>query len=212
MEKLPSTGFFARLGNYFLAGIAITAPLGLTLYLVVALVNGVDWFFYKTLPEEYAQRNHLLLNIPGLGFFLVIAGMTFIGWLTAGFLGRIWISLTESILRRMPIVRGLYGAFKEIIEAMIGKKSKAFRKVVLLEYPRKGVWSLGFLTDETQGETQRLVEDELLNIFIPTTPNPTSGFLIFVPRADVRMLNMSVEEGFKMIMSAGIITPPDRGA
>lgn len=210
MDKPQHTGFFARLRNYFFAGIAITAPLGLTLYLVIALVNGVDWVFYKILPDQYDPENYLSYDIPGLGFVFVLVVLTLIGWLTAGFVGRIWLSLTESILTRMPVVRGLYGALKEIVEAMLGQKSKAFRKVVLVEYPRKDMWSLGFLTGETQGETQRVIASELLNVFIPTTPNPTSGYLVFVPREDTVIMDMTVEEGFKMIMSAGIITPPDR--
>lgn len=212
MDKPQQMGILARLRNYFFAGIAITAPLGLTLYLVVALVNGVDWIFYRLLPEQYAPEHYLHFDIPGLGLVFVVLLLTLIGWLTAGILGRGWILLTEGILNRMPVVRGLYGALKEIVEAVLGKKSKAFRKVVLVEYPRKGMWSLGFLTGDTQGETQRLLQGQMLNIFIPTTPNPTSGFLIFVPREDTHILDMTVEEGFKKIMSAGIILPPDKSA
>ena len=120
------------------------------------------------------------------------------------------MSSGERILARMPVIRSLYGALKQIFEAVFNRSSTAFRKVVLIEYPRRGIWVIGFITGSTEGEIQNLTEDTLINVFLPTTPNPTSGFLLFVPEKDVYELSMTVEEGIKMVVSGGIVTPPDR--
>ena len=136
--------------------------------------------------------------------------MTFIGWSTAGLLGRLWTRLTEHLLARMPVIRSVYGAVKQIIETILKQQSNAFRQVVLFEYPRRGSWALGFITGETLGEVQSLTSDDVVNVFLPTTPNPTSGYLLFIPKKDLVMLKMTVEEGIKMVVSGGIVTPPDR--
>ncbi len=133
-----------------------------------------------------------------------------IGWLTAGFMGRLFLRISERILRRMPVISGIYGAIKQIFETVLKKQSNAFREAVLVEYPRRGMWAIAFITGRTEGEVQNTIEEEVINIFLPTTPNPTSGFLLFIPRKDLVPLNMPVDEAIKMVISGGIVTPPDR--
>ncbi|MEE8563923.1 MAG: DUF502 domain-containing protein, partial [Alphaproteobacteria bacterium] len=147
--------------------------------------------------------------IPGLGLIIVLIGLVLIGALTANLLGRTFLRIFERVLERMPIIRGIHATFKQVFETILSHQSDAFRQVVLVEYPRRGIWALGFLTGETLGEVQNLTAEKVLNIFLPTTPNPTSGFLLFLPEDDVVVLDMTVEEGIKMVMSGGIVTPED---
>ena len=136
--------------------------------------------------------------------------LTAIGALTTVFLGRSLLRISERLLHRMPFIRSVYSATKQIFQTILAHKSEAFRQVVLIEYPRRGMWALGFVTSHTEGEIQNLSGDDLVNVFLPTTPNPTSGFLLFVPRNDTVVLTMTVEEAAKTIISGGIVTPPDR--
>ena len=130
--------------------------------------------------------------------------------LTAGFVGRVLVGLGERLVHRMPVVRNVYGALKQIFETVMSQSSGAFRQVVLFEYPRRGSWAIGFITGRTEGEVQNVTEEEVLNVFLPTTPNPTSGYLLFIPRSELVLLDMTVEEGIKMVVSGGIVTPPAR--
>jgi uncharacterized membrane protein len=130
--------------------------------------------------------------------------------MTAGFMGRLWKRISEDMLARMPVIRNIYSALKQILETVFADHSAAFREAVLIEYPRRGIWAVGFITGRTEGEVQNTTEEECINIFLPTTPNPTSGFLLFVPKKDLIPLSMTVEEAIKMVISGGIITPPDR--
>ena len=204
----------SRLRAYFLAGVLVTAPISITLYLAFLLFRAVDETVRAALPEWLNPEIQLpepwgSIGIPGIGLIVLLVGLTLIGWLTAGFIGRLFLRISEGVLARIPAVRSLYGAVKQILETVLANQSSAFREVVLVEYPRRGMWVIGFITGATEGEVQNLTEDTLINIFVPTTPNPTSGFLIFVPKADITVLDMSVEEGIKMVVSAGIVTPPD---
>lgn len=203
-------GFVARLRAYFFAGMLVTAPIGITVYLAWLFITVIDDWVRPFIPPAYNPENYLRFSLPGIGLVVVLVGLTVIGALTANFLGRFFLRLSERILNRMPVVRSVYSAVKQIFETVLAQQSGAFREVVLVEYPRHGIWSLGFITGTTQGEVQELTEDEVLNVFVPTTPNPTSGFLLFVPQGDVVRLSMSVEEGIKMVVSGGIVTPPDR--
>jgi uncharacterized membrane protein len=203
-------GFVARLRAYFFAGILVTAPIGITIYLAWLFITVVDDWVRPFIPPAYNPENYLRFSLPGIGLLVVLVGLTFIGAVTANFLGRFFLRLSERILNRMPVIRSVYSAVKQIFETVLAQQSGAFREVVLVEYPRRGIWSLGFITGTTQGEVQELTEDEMLNVFVPTTPNPTSGFLLFVPQSEVVRLSMSVEEGIKMVVSGGIVTPPDR--
>ena len=203
-------GIAARLRNYFLAGILVTAPMGITAYLVWTFVSMVDGWVTPLIPPRYNPQTYLPFEIPGFGLVVAIVGLILAGALTANVLGRLFVRTSDRILARMPVVRGVYSAVKQLTETVFGTQSAAFREVVLVEYPRHGVWGLGFITGVTEGEVQELTEDEVVNVFVPTTPNPTSGFLLFVPRRDIVVLSMTVEEGIKMVISGGIVMPPDR--
>jgi uncharacterized membrane protein len=198
-----------RIRAYFLAGVLITAPISLTLYLAWLFISFIDTQVSAILPPNLNPETYLPFSVPGIGLLLVFVALTLIGGFTAGYIGRLLVRASEMILARMPVIRSVYGAIKQIFETVLANQSSAFRDVVLIEYPRRGIWSLAFVTGKTEGEVQNLTEDETINIFVPTTPNPTSGFLLFVPRRDLIVLDMTVEEGIKMVVSAGIVTPPD---
>jgi uncharacterized membrane protein len=196
---------FTKIRGYFLTGIIVTAPVGLTFYVSFLFIGFIDSKVRNIIPVQYHYDNILPFEIPGLGLLFVFIMLTFIGFLTAGLIGRYIIKLGERIIARLPIIRSVYGALKQIFESVLKTSSKSFREVVLIEYPRKGIWAIGFITGNTKGEVQHASKEELVNVFLPT--NPTSGFLIFVPRKDLNILNMNVEEGIKMVISGGIVTP-----
>ena len=199
-----------HLRAYFLAGILITAPIGITFYLAWLIISWIDTKVAAVIPLAYHPETYLPFAIPGIGLVVAIIALTLIGAMTAGLAGRLWTRTSEQMLSRMPVIRGLYSAIKQIFETILAQKSGAFRQVVLFEYPRRGSWALGFITGKTEGEVQNMTSDEVLNVFLPTTPNPTSGYLLFIPRKELVVLGMTVEEGIKMVVSGGIVTPPDR--
>lgn len=208
--RIFRTLFSARLRNYFLTGVLVTAPLTITVWVAWNIIQFFDNTVRNLLPARYDPETFLPFTVPGVGLILFVGGLTLIGFLTAGILGRMIVRTSEGIVNSMPVVRTIYGALKQIFETVLNQKSIAFRQVVLIEYPRRGIWCLGFVSGRTEGEVQNLTDDEMINVFLPTTPNPTSGFLLFFPRKDVIVLNMTVEEGIKMVISGGIVTPPDR--
>jgi uncharacterized membrane protein len=198
----------ARFRAYFFAGILVTAPIAITIYLAWLLVDFVDSRVTPLIPAGFNPETYLPFAIPGLGVVIVVLALILIGAFTAGYFGRLVMSTFDSGLARMPVLRNVYGAVKQIFETVLAQKSAAFRQAVLVQYPRQGVWTIGFLTGVTQGEVQDVTGPEVINVFVPTTPNPTSGFLLFVPVSDVVPLAMSVEDALKMVISGGIITPP----
>ena len=200
-------GFLTRLRGWFFTGLLVTAPVLLTVYITWAAINLIDSQVNKLIPE-FSTWN--LGDIPGAGLVVGVALITLIGAIAAGFMGRWIIRLGESLLNRMPVVRSIYGATKQILETVISTQSDAFREVVLVEYPRRGLWVVGFVTGVTKGEVARLIPGSNVNVFIPTTPNPTSGFLLFCPVKDIAYLNMTVEEAVKLVVSGGIVSPPDQ--
>lgn len=206
----PVRGIMGRLRAYFLAGILITAPISLTFYLAWLFITFVDSKVTPLIPDAYNPQHYLPYSIPGLGLVILIVALTLVGALTAGFVGRRLTRLYEKILARMPVIRGIYSATKQIFETVLAQQSNAFREAALIEYPRKGIWSIAFITGRTKGEIQRATPEEVVNVFVPTTPNPTSGFLLMVPKKDLIPLRMSVEEAIKMVISAGIVTPSDK--
>ncbi|MBE2191850.1 MAG: DUF502 domain-containing protein [Alphaproteobacteria bacterium] len=194
---------FAALRNYFLTGLVVTAPVGLSLYLVWSVLAWIDEKVGGILPIRLTDDK----DIPGLGVIVAIGFFIVVGIFTRNFIGRMLLKLSHYVMERLPVVKTVYGALKQVIDMVMGQQAKAFRDVVMIEYPRKGVYMMGFLTGKTEGEVQALTDKEMVNIFIPTTPNPTSGFLVFVPADEVIDLNMSVDDGLKMIISGGMITP-----
>ncbi|OIN85322.1 MAG: hypothetical protein AUJ12_09765 [Alphaproteobacteria bacterium CG1_02_46_17] len=194
---------FAALRNYFLTGMVVTAPVGLSLYLVWSVLAWIDEKVGGILPVRFTDDK----DIPGLGVIVAVGFFIVVGMFTSNFIGRILLKFSHYVMERLPVVKTVYGALKQVIDMVMGQQAQAFRDVVMIEYPRKGVYMMGFLTGRTEGEVQELTDKEMVNIFIPTTPNPTSGFLVFVPADEVIDLNMSVDDGLKMIISGGMITP-----
>ena len=203
-------GILARFQTYFLTGILVTAPAGITLWLSYQFVEAVDKMVLPFIPDRYNPGTYLPFGLPGLGLLVTVVLLTLIGAFTANLLGRTLLRLGERFLGRVPVIRGLYGALKQIFEPVVSQNSSAFREIALVEYPRPGCWSIGFVSGATPGEIGHLMDSSVVSIFVPTTPNPTSGFLLILPRTEIISLSMTVEEGIKMIVSGGLITPPDR--
>ena len=204
----------SRVRNYFLTGLIVTAPVGITIALALWVINWIDSKIVPLIPQGYNPQlffqDYVGIHIPGIGLVVVLVGLTLIGFVAAGLVGRVMVRTGETLLNRMPIIRSVYGALKQIFETVLRSSSRSFREVALIEYPRRGIWAIGFITTKTTGEVQNDIAEDVVNVFLPTTPNPTSGFLLFVPRKDLIVLDMSVEEAIKMIVSAGIVTPADR--
>lgn len=193
------------LRRYLIAGLLVWLPLGVTILVIRLLVGFMD----KTLliiPKAYHPDTLLGLHIPGLGLVLAVAIVLTTGIIVANFFGRRMIALWESMLARIPLVRTIYHSVKQVAETVLNTDGKSFRKVLLIEYPRPGIWTLAFQTGTPVGEIQDKTGKEVMNVFVPTTPNPTSGFFIMVPREDVTELDMSVDDGLKMIVSMGVIS------
>ena len=211
-RKKPRLRLREHLRGYFIAGILVTGPVSLTLYLAWLFVDFVDSRVALLIPAHWNPTNYLPIHVPGLGLVTVVIGLTLIGALTAGYVGRRLLRIGDRLLVRMPLIRGLYGAMKQIFETVLSKQSNTFREVVLVEWPRREMWTIGFITGRTEGEIKELTREESVNVYVPTTPNPTSGYLVHVPRRDVVVLSMTVEEGIKFVISGGIVAPPSRSA
>ena len=194
--------FFSRIRNYFIAGIVVLIPIGITVYLTIFLIS----ISSKILPKEINPNHYLPYNIPGVEIIIAILLITFIGWLSLSFLGRRLLNLFNKILKRIPILRTIYSAIVQMTETFT-KSDKNNKNVVLVEYPRKGTWAVGFATKENSGEITDKTGKKLINVFVPTTPNPTSGFLLMFQKDEVIFLDLSFEEASKFIVSAGTSNP-----
>ena len=202
------TSFFGRIKNYFFTGVIVAAPVAITVYMSYHLVVWINAVTKRLIPQQWRIGDFVPYAVPGLGLLLLLLVLLFIGMLTTGYIGKFFVRLWEKIIRKMPIVSSFYSLLKQIFETFLSQKSRSFNEVVMVEYPRKGLWSIAFVSNNnTGGEIARKSEQKMLSIFVPTTPNPTSGFLIFVPENDVIKLNMSVEDGIKYVISCGIVTP-----
>ncbi len=200
--KGPKKSIFVRIRNNFIAGIVVLIPIGITLYLTLAIVN----ISSKILPKEINPNNYLPYNIPGIEIIIALLLITFIGWLSLSFIGKKLLNIFDNILNKIPILRTIYSAFTQMLETFT--KSEVNKKnVVLVEYPRKGTWAVGFATNKNTGEIKNKIGQEVINVFVPTTPNPTSGFLLMFPKNEVIYLDISFEEASKFIVSAGSTNP-----
>ena len=199
------------LKNYFLTGLLVILPIFITVYVILALIRGMDAIL-KYIPAKYLPETYLHVHIPGLGFILVVILVFVVGLLTRNFVGRKIVNLGENIVDRIPLVRVLYAGVKQLLEPIFLRKTNAFKRVALIEYPRRGVYVIGFITGESKGEIQNKTSKNMINVFVPTTPNPTSGFYILIPEDEVIVLNMSVEDAFKLIISGGIVSPPEKNS
>ena len=205
-EKKPPIKLLAiKLRSYFFTGILVTAPVIITLWIVISLIRIFDNLVTPLIPSKFNPNIYLPYEIPGLGFLVLISFLVIIGFLTANFFGRWVVKRTELILENIPLIKIFYKTIKQILETVLNNKSSAFRKVVLVEYPRRGCWVIGFTTGETKGEIKKKLRSKLINVFIPTTPNPTSGFLLIVPEAQLKYLDIRVDDAIKTVVSAGIV-------
>ncbi len=201
--------FFHRTRTNFFTGIVIVAPIMLTFYLIWWAINLVDRLIVPWVPAIYNPSTYLGVDIPGFGVIVFLIFTAAVGALTKGLFGRQLLKFGETFVDRMPVVRSIYNALKQIAETVLSQSNNSFQNACLVQYPRKGIWAIAFVSTETKGEVlEKMPSDEMLSVFLPTTPNPTSGFLLFVPREDVVLLDMTVEEAAKLIISAGLVTPP----
>jgi len=193
---------FARIRNYFIVGVVVLIPIGITIYLTIFLVS----ISSKILPKEINPNHYLPYDIPGVEIATAIILITIIGWLSLSFLGKKLLNLFNNILKKIPILRTIYPAIVQMTETFT-KTDKEKKNVVLVEYPRKGTWAVGFATKENSGDISKKTNRKLINVFVPTTPNPTSGFLLMFPKEDVIYLDLTFEEASKFIISAGTSNP-----
>ena len=198
MANLVKKSFFAKLRNNFIAGIVVLIPIGITLYLTLFFVK----ISGKIIPKKINPNNYLPFDIPGVEILIALLIITFIGWISLSFIGKKFFEFFNNFLKKIPILRTIYSAIGQMTESFT-KSDNSEKSVVLLEYPRKGIWVVGFATKENHGIIRNKVKEELINVFVPTTPNPTSGFLLMVPKKDLIYLSVSFEQASKFIVSAG---------
>ena len=197
-DKTIKKSIFSRIRNYFIAGIVVLIPIGITLYLTLFIIR----ISSKFIPKEINPNNYLPFDIPGVEIVIALILITIIGWISLSFIGRKFFEMFNNFLKKIPILRTIYSAIGQMTESFT-KSNDNQKSVVLLEYPRKGVWAVGFATKENQGIIKEKVNEDLINVFVPTTPNPTSGFLLMVPKKDLIYLDISFEQASKFIVSAG---------
>ena len=216
----PRKPLFSGLRNSFLTGIVVIAPVGLTVWLIWTVIGWVDGFVLPFVPNSYQPENLIKqifgeesqMNIRGLGVIFFLVFTTFVGWIAKGVIGRFFIRIAETLVHRMPVVRSIYSGVKQIAETVFAQSDRSFEKACLVEYPRKGIWAVGFISTVAKGEVQSKAakDSQLLSVFVPTTPNPTSGFLLFFPKEDVIQLDMSIEDAAKLVISAGLVYPDSK--
>ena len=213
----PRGSRFAGLRNSFLTGLVVIAPIGVTVWLVWTVIGWVDGFVLPFVPEAYQPDNILRtlfgldyrLNIRGVGVVVFLIFTVLVGWIAKGLIGRSLIAWGEQLVDRMPVVRSIYNGLKQIAETVFAQTETNFDKACLVEYPRRGIWAIAFISTTAKGEIQNSIprDEQLVSVFLPTTPNPTSGFLLFVPQSDIIELKMSVEDCAKLVISAGLVYP-----
>ena len=197
-DKNIKKSLFSKIRNNFIAGIVVLIPIGITLYLTLFIIR----ISGNIVPKEINPNNYLPFNIPGLEIFIALFVITLIGWLSLSFIGKKFFEIFNNVLKKIPILRTIYSAIGQMTESFTKSNDKQ-KSVVLLEYPRKGIWAVGFATKENKGIIKDKIEEEVINVFLPTTPNPTSGFLLMVPKKDLIYLDVTFEQASKFIVSAG---------
>ncbi len=202
---------FLWLRNSFLTGIVVSAPIAATLWLVWSFLKWVDGRVVPLIPKEYNPESYLPFAIPGFGLLIAIVALTILGALTANLFGRTLLGIGERLVERVPLVSSIYGTVKQIVQTIVSRQEQSFDKVVMIEYPRPGTFAVGFVSAPAQGEIAARLGDDVVGVFIPTAPNPTSGFLIYEKRDKLIYLDMPVEAGAKLILSAGLVYPEVNG-
>lgn len=209
-----NTNFFgfviSKLKTYLFTGILVTAPVLITFYMAYELFLWTDKWSRSLIPPQMAGES-LLYYIPGIGVAMLVLALILIGMFTTGFIGKFFVHLGDFIVSKMPLISSIYSLLKQLFETVLSPKSQSFKEAVLIEYPRKGIWIIGFLAGQSSSELQQKtpIDDKMLSIFVPTTPNPTSGFLVLVPKTEVIKLDMSVEDALKYVVSCGIVSPEE---
>ena len=205
----PRRGLFARLRASFLTGIVVIAPVGLTIWLIWTLFGWIDSVVLPLVPGTFRPEQYIGINLRGVGVIIFLVFTILVGWIAKGLIGRSLIVFAEGLVDRMPVVRSIYSGIKQISETVFVQAERSFEKACLIQYPRKGIWAIGFISTVAKGEVTERAETSgrLLSVFVPTTPNPTSGFLLFFPEEDVIELDMSVEDAAKLVISAGLVYP-----
>ena len=211
--KPPRRGLFAALRSNFLTGLIVIAPIGLTIWLIWSVIGWVDGFVLPFIPDAYNPAlyiNRFLdigIDIRGIGVIVFLIFTFLVGWIAKGLIGRWLLGVAERLVFSIPLVRSVYSGLKQITETVLAQGSANFEQACLVEYPRRGIWAIAFVSTTAKGEIADRANTPMISIFMPTTPNPTSGFLLFVPREDVIMLDMSVEDAAKLVISAGLVYP-----
>ena len=214
-ELTPEPKKYTRLSGLrasFLTGIVVIAPVGLTLWLIWTVAGWVDGIVLPLIPAGYQPEQYIGINLRGVGVIIFLIFTVLVGWVAKGLIGRSLIHFGESLVNRMPVVRSIYSGVKQIAETVFAQSERSFEKACLVQYPRKDIWAIGFISTEARGEINEKAQtgSDLLSVFVPTTPNPTSGFLLYFPREDVIELDMSIEDAAKLVISAGLVYPSER--
>ena len=221
-NKKNRQSWASSLRSNFLTGLIIIAPITMTAWLMWSVVGWIDSRVWSIVPDTYQPHRYVQtlyniqlndqIDIRGVGLVVFLVFTIFVGWLGKGFVGRSLLRYGESLVERMPVVRTVYGSVKQIAETVFNQKNSSFDKACLIEYPRKGIWAIGFIATSARGEIEKYSpkDDHLVSVFVPTTPNPTSGFMLFLPSKDINELAMSVEEAAKLVISAGLVYPDEK--
>lgn len=212
-EPKPRRGLFASIRSNFLTGLIVIAPIGITIWLLWSLTGWIDSWVLPFIPAAYnpalliREWTGIEVNIRGIGVVTFFLFTMLVGWIAKGLIGRSMIRWAEGLVLSIPVIRSVYSGLKQIAETVLKQDQQNFDKACLVQYPREGIWAIAFISTNAKGEIAEKVPEEMVSVFLPTTPNPTSGFLLFVPRRDVKILDMSVEDSAKLIISAGLVYP-----
>ncbi|EDZ44043.1 MAG TPA: DUF502 domain-containing protein [Rhodobacteraceae bacterium] len=208
-EKPRRPGLLASLRASFLTGLIVIAPVGLTIWLIWSVIGWIDSVVLPLVPYDFQPEEYIGINLRGIGVIIFLLFTIIVGWLAKGLLGRSLIRVAENVVQNVPVVRSIYSGVKQIAETVFAQSERSFEKACLFEYPRKGIWAIGFISTTAKGEVadRATTSGDLVSVFVPTTPNPTSGFLLFFPREDIMELEMSVEDAAKLVISAGLVYP-----
>jgi len=213
-EPPKKRGMFAGLRANFLTGLIVILPIFLTGWLIWTVAGWIDGWVLPIIPWQFRPEQYIGVNLRGVGVVFFLMFTVIVGWMAKGLIGRSLLRWAESFVERMPVVRSVYRGLKQIAETVFSQAEANFEKACLIEYPRKGIWAIAFIATTAKGEVAGRVprDDEIVSVFLPTTPNPTSGFLLFVPKSDIIELSMSVEDAAKLVISAGLVYPREEGA
>jgi len=216
-DKNPNKSYsfrvLAKVRGNFLAGLIVIAPIGFTMWIINSIIGWIDGWVLPLIPYNYHFAEYIGINLKGLGVIFFLVFTVLVGWVAKGILGRTFLRVGENLVDRTPIVRSVYSGIKQIAETVLSSRDSSFEKACLIEYPRKGIWAIAFVASDSRGEIAEKNPDkknQLVSVFIPTTPNPTSGFLLFIPKSDIKYLDMTIEEAAKLVISAGLVYPKEK--